>query len=187
MNAPRLARVGDAVAAAGLRAAGYTRITRLVFLRSDAGRILPPPDLHLEAYSAATVAAFGEVLLASYIGTLDCPELNDDRPAGAILGMYCGTAGTAEWYLARVGGVPAAILLLTPALATWGLAYLGLAPAFRGRGLGTKLTQFALARSGGALSLNVDERNLAALAIYAKFGFRAYAESDVYLQLDGAT
>ena len=179
-----------------LERAGFARVTELSFLARDVSPADQHPDqpaaadpsVTIEPYSAATAGAFAAVLMASYVGTLDCPELNGTRSDDEIVAGYrdASPSSTREWYLAARGGEPAGVLLLSaPARGAWGLTYLGLAPAARGRGLGRALTRFAVGRAaaGGAagLTLNVDVRNVPARRLYAGAGFAEYDRRDVYL------
>ena len=81
------------------------------------------------------------------------------------------------------------VLLLTdvPEWRGWDLAYLGVVPEARGRGLGRQLAIKALraARSGGAtqLTLAVDARNFPAWHLYARLGFEAFDNREVYLNI----
>jgi ribosomal protein S18 acetylase RimI-like enzyme len=203
------AKVVQAVVRAGesgipaLERAGVGRVTELSFLSRDIvpadadrpdpvlrGVTIPGPPVTIEPYSSATAAAVADVLIASYDGTLDCPELNDIRTAEEILAGYrdASGSGTREWYLAARGSKPVGVLLLSaPGPATWGLTYLGLIPAARGVGFGRALTRFAVRRAatGGAtdLTLNVDVRNVPALRLYATEGFEEFDRREVYLAI----
>ncbi|HMP62021.1 MAG TPA: GNAT family N-acetyltransferase [Phenylobacterium sp.] len=94
-----------------------------------------------------------------------------------------------NWFLARFDGEPIGIMLLTclDAEGIWELAYLGLAPAWRGRGLGRALvhqaTAQAIARGAEMLLVAADRRNLPALGLYRSAGFVDTGEQDVLLHL----
>jgi ribosomal protein S18 acetylase RimI-like enzyme len=177
--------------------AGFDRVTELAFLAVDLPPLPPQsrgerepndPALTLEPYSPANAAAFAGVLMASYDGTLDCPELNGTRSADEVVAGYrdAGPGGTREWFLASTGSVPVGVLMLTaPPAGAWVLTYLGVVPAARGRGAGRALTRTAVGRAAAAgapgSSLNVDVRNEPARRLYAGEGFAEYDRREVYL------
>jgi mycothiol synthase len=122
-----------------------------------------------------------EVLNASYEHTLDCPGLRGYRRTEDILeGHKSSGHFTPElWTLLWLEGRPAGALLLNPAAdhQSVELVYLGLAPAARGRGLGTALLHHGFGlladRSERTIHLAVDEANVRALRLYLREGFVA--------------
>lgn len=160
----------------------------------DAALTLADAPVEMTPYHPADEEAFGQLLLASYEATLDCPELNGTRPPGAILQGYAEASpeGGSEWYCAHWEGTPVAILLLSspgPGKSPWHLTYLGIIPEFRRRGLGRWLTRWALRRAAEAgtrgITLNVDCRNLPSLVLYEREGFHVYGRRAAYLWLAG--
>ncbi|MGL6097393.1 MAG: GNAT family N-acetyltransferase [Fimbriiglobus sp.] len=135
--------------------------------------------------------AFGELLLATYDGSLDCPELNGARSAAEVLAGYAGQvdthAGEPVWFRVEAAGRPVGVVLLGrgPQPGVTDLMYLGLLPKVRGRRWGGTLLRFALARAAdfGAewITLSVDVRNAPARAMYARERFREYDVQDVFL------
>ena len=149
------------------------------------GRGTPPKGggdegrLTIDPYCPANASAFAGVLMASYDGTRDCPELNGTRSADEVVTGYrdAGPGGSREWFLASAGRTPVGVLLLAgPPAGAWVLTYLGVVPAARGRGVGRALTRFAVRRAAAAaapgLTLNVDVRNAPALAAVRRRGVR---------------
>jgi mycothiol synthase len=148
------------------------------------------PSFSITPYSSANASAFADTLLASYDGTLDCPELNGTRSADEIIAGYRETTpgGPREWFLAYVDNSPVAVLLLSgPPTGAWTLTYLGVVPFVRGQGIGRSLTRFAMSRAAAAsapgMTLNVDVRNEPARRLYAAEGFVEYDRREVYLAL----
>jgi ribosomal protein S18 acetylase RimI-like enzyme len=94
----------------------------------------------------------------------------------------------ADWWLVTVGGVPAAICLLSEQRASLGEGYvgvLGVLKEFRGRGLAQMLLQrsFVLYRDRGrtAIALGVDATNTTgAVALYEKVGMHAALVMEAY-------
>jgi ribosomal protein S18 acetylase RimI-like enzyme len=175
---------------------GFRHPTALAFLGRDiSGRDNLPIDsralpLTVEPYSPGNAATFSETLLASYDGTLDCPELNDTRTGDEILAGYrdASPSGIREWSLVSRRGKAVAVLMLSaPDRGAWALTYLGITPAARGVGLGRSMTRIAIRRAGVAgapgLTLNVDLRNVPALRLYASEGFSEYSRREVYLRI----
>jgi ribosomal protein S18 acetylase RimI-like enzyme len=176
---------------------GYTHITDLFYLKKDLAepRNLPggrhAPGLMCEDYTSCPRELFHSTLLASYQDTLDCPELNDARTADEIVTGYLAMPGCRpeRWWLARLHGEAAAVLVLTEvaSASTWDLTYLGVVPAARGRGVGRVLTHKALteARATGAaqITLTLDARNRPASQLYGSFGFDVFDRRAVYLAL----
>ena len=129
------------------------------------------------------------VLLASYDGTLDGPELNDLRtPDEVLAGQVEAAPDVVRWWLAERDGEPAGVLILADSDRPdeWDVSYLGVAPRHRRRGLGRRLVAFAIDRAAeagvGSLTLSVDTRNGPARGLYESFGFRVEGLQDVYLK-----
>lgn len=187
-------RAAERPRAAALERDGFRHVTRLVFLGRDLAPDDPAPadsPLTFRPVPGPT-AAFADALLATYDGTLDCPELNGTRPGDEILAGYLAASPVRPplWWLAEDGATPVGVLLLAPRDdgPAAELTYLGLIPSARGLGLGRHLLRFALrqaaARGCSRLLLSVDERNEPALRLYRGHGFRPFDRRDVFLLLD---
>jgi ribosomal protein S18 acetylase RimI-like enzyme len=150
-----------------------------------------PPELTLSLFRDDDATAFSELLIATYEDTLDCPELNDVRTPGETLASLRGNSreNLPLWYQAEVNGIPAGVLLLNPAEPprNWELTYLGLTKPYRNRGYGIALVSgaFAKAREGGAvgMTLTTDRRNVHAIRLYERAGFRVAGTYEVYLKM----
>jgi ribosomal protein S18 acetylase RimI-like enzyme len=170
---------------APLERRGFRHTTQLALLRSDLPAAREPPRLSLTA-PRALAANFAATLIATNEGTLDCPELNAPRTAAEILAGFTSSGATA-WHLASLSGEPVGVVLIEyakdPEAAE--LTYLGIAPAFRGRGLGAELLKFATSEAAGArlaeLKVSVDARNAPAMKLYAAHGFAEYDRREVWL------
>jgi mycothiol synthase len=172
---------------------GFPHITRLWYLRHyldlPVSLLLAKERLSFQSYRRADRRLFNDVLLRTYEGTLDCPEVNGVRSIEEVVVGHQsqGKYDAGRWWLAFDGANPIGVLLLIemPEAHYWELAYVGVIPAFRGRGHGRELIRKALfeARAGeaGQLSLSVDERNVPACNLYHGFGFEPYDEREVYL------
>lgn len=142
-------------------------------------RARPLQDLGTAGRPTAERRALLKALRASYVDTLDCPELCGLREAEDILESHVATGqhSPATWWLVEEGGEPGGCCLLTRTdERSAELVYLGLGPGLRGRGLAMPLLRLGLGRLGGAVRevrCAVDERNGPAMRLYARAGFAA--------------
>jgi ribosomal protein S18 acetylase RimI-like enzyme len=173
---------------------GFSHITSLSYLRH--GLESRPPassdnSLHYEPYEAATQQAFAQILLRTYEGTLDCPELNGLRTVEEILAGHRaqGRFDPQHWWLVLEEAQPVGVLLINAATdeRAWELIYMGLIPPARGRGLGRQILAKALHEAWQArvrkLTLSVDCRNLPALHLYQQAGFEVRDQREVFLAI----
>ncbi len=133
-----------------------------------------------EAQSDADLLA---ALDASYLNTLDCPELCGLRETADILASHksTGTFDPSLWMLITMNDVPSGCVLLSrcPEQRTIELVYLGLGEALRGKGLGKLLLSHCIAKArtatpGWPVTCAVDERNIPALRLYGGMGFTVF-------------
>ncbi|GIW97606.1 MAG: hypothetical protein KatS3mg111_0939 [Pirellulaceae bacterium] len=142
-------------------------------------------------FSAAEIARgqLVELLNQTFVGTLDCPALNELRTPEEFMDSFLhdrDLTDDLQWYVATVGEELAGCLFLTPlAEELMEITYLGLRPQFRQRGYGRYLVEHArnLATSRGAKMLltAVDANNLPAVRIYRRGGFQVLQRMSVYL------
>jgi ribosomal protein S18 acetylase RimI-like enzyme len=153
------------------------------------------PRLEWRPFGPAIEAEFRSVLQATYLGSLDMPELEGARGLDDILAGHraAGLFVAERWQLGRVPGEPdaAAVLLLAelPGRDAWEVIYLGLTPAARGRGLGRVVLHHALELARGhtpRLELAVDLRNTPAVRLYRSAGFTVRDRRAVHLALLGS-
>jgi ribosomal protein S18 acetylase RimI-like enzyme len=167
---------------------GFRPITRLCQLERQL-HDLPTAvdtDLRFEAYRPSLAAEFAATLEQTYLGTLDCPELNGRRSVDEILAGHRGQGRFDPhfWWLAYAGDQPAGVVLLAemPDGLTCELAYLGVVPQFRRHGVGRAMTLHALCNCPATrMTLVVDVRNLPAHRLYESLGFREFETSTVLL------
>jgi ribosomal protein S18 acetylase RimI-like enzyme len=183
---PEDAGGGDALARHG-----FAPVTRMWQMRRDVPPVPPPVHADIVPLADAGEDVFRRALLDTFTDALDCPELNGLRtPEETIAGHRAGAPDLSRWWLARLGGGPAGVLILSESAATdvWEVGYLGVVPAARRRGVGRALADFAVrqAATAGAraLMLLVDERNRPAIDLYKKAGFRLVDIHNVYLRTD---
>lgn len=180
-----------------LRASQFTHLAQLSYLSRPvpSGRYKPgiawPKNVTLEPYRDAIRHDFVTVLDASYVETLDCPELHGLRATDDVLAGHMATPAFEPdlWSLLRLSGEAAGVLLLNPSPASRSieLVYFGLARSARGRGLGRQLLRFGLQRIAGRrekhIALAVDERNEPARMLYASEGFRRLFSKSAFIRV----
>jgi len=162
---------------------GFRHLTRLLYLTRRVAKPRPKfvtrVELSWNTYHEDRAQLFHEALDATYVESLDCPELTGLRPTADVLAGHRGSVNfdPAIWFVAMRGAAPAGVVLLNriPGGDTLELAYMGVAQVWRGKGVANALLDRAVAaaREIGAkrLSLAVDHRNVPARQMYAKWGF----------------
>ena len=174
---------------------GFEHVTQLSNMRreidAEADRLPAGCVLDGEFFFPQLRDTFSQLLLGTFEGTFDCPELNGLRTADEVFDGYTPERGriTGPWFLVKEAGRPIGVVMLDRSgePGDWEIAYLGLVPEARGRGWGGKLVRFALdqaARGGArALRLCVDPRNNPAIRLYRRNGFIEHDRQDVYLAI----
>lgn len=179
----------ERIRASPLERAGFRFVTQLAFLaRPVASESLPQSASGLVMTPVVgPEPRFVQTLLATYVGTLDCPELNGARSGEEILAGHEAKADRSDWFLVSVNEEPIGVVMFAPGpqIDMLDLSYVGLVPAARRKGYGRELVEFALrhaAQTGAAwLGLSVDVRNEPALRLYRAQGFRECDLQDVFL------
>ncbi|QEH39020.1 Mycothiol acetyltransferase [Aquisphaera giovannonii] len=172
---------------------GMPRVTELVYLERDTRIPLadpPPPRLAWRSFDPEQPDTFCRLLQATYIASLDMPELDGIRSLQEVIEGHRATGRfvPSRWRIGQVEGEPeaAALLLLAdiPDREVWEVVYLGLTPPARGRGLGRAAIAQALelaAPHAPRLELAVDLRNTPATRLYASTGFVPFDRRSVHL------
>lgn len=165
-----------------LHAGGFQPLATLLYLFSQEASfpLQPPPTvLEFEPYSRASHPRLARVVEATYVGSLDCPGLDNVRKIEDVLEGYraTGVFSPARWLIVRHQGQDVGCLLLTdhPDAESWELIYMGLIPSARGNGWGEQISHYAqwLTRQAGRprLVVAVDEANAPAIRMYTAAGF----------------
>lgn len=189
----------ETAAREALRAAGFTQIGDLAYMRRPPGPMPAapghaassqlPPGFEVRSV-AELLATHGEAdadrllidaLADSYVRTLDCPELCGLRDVADVLDSHkhVGRYDPALWWVVFADHKPCgcALFSVSPEHDSVELVYLGLGPSCRGRGLGSALLDRCLRALGkgllrsGGVTCAVDTRNTPALRLYAHAGF----------------
>jgi len=169
-----------------LKPFGFVWQTELFFLArtfTEPWLEVSEPAWSAESYSSATHARFARLIEATYQDSLDCRVLEGMRTGEEALASHklSGEFAADHWQIFTRAGQDAALLLLSEHASQDAveLVYFGVAPNFRGQGLGRAVLQRALstARDLGraAIFLAVDAGNNYANDLYAEFGFAELA------------
>jgi len=191
----------EATTCSALSRAGFLRIGELMYMRRVFGK--PPPVVPGDWPSGVSVvpastlgpeerldSALILAMEASYIETLDCPELCGIREGRDVLASHraTGVFDPALWWLVIEAGSPCGCMLISrcPDARSAELVYLGLAPRLRGRGIGSRLLAMGIERSRGPgldeMTCAVDARNAPAIGLYERFGFRSFARRTAFVK-----
>lgn len=199
---------GDAWAESAFRGAGFVCVGDLEYRRRalspsehkpSTRRIDWPPDVRVAPLSSLPQSERDPVLLRvldeSYVETRDCPELCGMRATSDILASHYATGvfDPSLWFVVfikdRHGAErPAGCMLLNRVIEQRALelVYVGLSKNARGRGIGAKLMDLALASAAepriDAITCAVDCRNLPALRMYDRFGFGAIGRRRAFVR-----
>jgi ribosomal protein S18 acetylase RimI-like enzyme len=181
---------------------GFDRLTTVQHLALDLASAQPaaedrrvngagvkPMAIHWLPATHLAKSRVERLIDATFVGTLDCPALNELRQQPQVLeGMLDGRdfRRVASWDLLVIDRELVGCVFLSehpPNVAE--LAYMGLVPAARGKKLGHELMKRAMERSkllgSCALLAAVDENNTPAIKLYSKFGFRCQQKLSVWL------
>ncbi len=181
----------DCPHATALERAGMRYVTEIVFATRTMQPSLPRGESQLVIQAVpSSHPELATLLLRTYEGTVDLPELNGTRTAADIISAYetFWNDETPLWFLAMQAGVAVGVLCLSlQPDRTIELTYLGLVPEARGRGFGEEILRFALDRAttenAPTIHLSIDARNAPAFRLYRKHGFDETARRKVYLAI----
>lgn len=184
---------GDSANRQVLDVNGFPHLTDLHYLLHPVSSTPPvgfADELETETFDPTTnVKRFEKVLVRTYIGTLDCPELDGLRTPQDALEAHRATGhfNPRRWWLVRDRGCDAGLLLLNahPDRDLLEIVYVGVVPEARGRGVGQFLVQKAIAQAHQerrSIVLAVDQRNHPARKLYARLGFLQLTVQSVHVR-----
>jgi ribosomal protein S18 acetylase RimI-like enzyme len=161
--------------------------------RTRSGESSPPADarpaltqpgsrrVEIAVYRDCDPSTFHATLVRAHDESLDCPELHGRLTPDEVLAGYRDTApDPGGWWLAVADDQPAGVLLMNGNE----LTFLGVVPEWRGKGVGRRLLEMALARTSG-LTLVVDARNAPAIRLYRSAGLAFVGAREVFLYFPG--
>ena len=154
-----------------------------------------PSDVRVESVHAlGDIATWRErmecALEASYVDSLDCPELYGVRDTADVLDSHLATGqwNPSLWWLVERAQSALGVALFNPLGDGVGceLVYVGLGPELRGLGLGRTLLWKGIAacaaRGMREMTCAVDRRNAPAMRLYESLGFREFARREAFVR-----
>ncbi len=181
---------------------GFPRLTELLFMHRSLTLPVSPasaaePLQSIAFDEAANRARFARTLDATYIDTLDCPEVTAGcRTADDALESHklTGRFDPQRWRLyQQADGQDVGLLLMSEHLPerVWEVVYFGVDSRFRGKGFGMGILLDGLQRAqqtgGSEVVLAVDIRNTLAISLYAKLGFEEFDRRIVHARISQAS
>lgn len=183
----------DRASAAMLQAGGFANAAELLYLAAGAHefpRVPPTLPFEVEPYHGEQLPRLAQLIERTYVGTLDCPQIDGLRSTADVLAGYeaVGVFRPELWQIARheSDDVGCVLLNLHPDVGHAEIVYLAVVPEVRGRGFGLDLARHAqwLARQAACEQtvLAVDAANEPAIRVYAAAGFREFDRKAVWIK-----
>lgn len=178
---------------ASLEAAGFRKLTELLFLQRPLIDPLPPPvslDAELVAFSDQVAGRFSDAIERTYQDSRDCPGFAGIRDAADALRSYraVGTFSPKRWRLVTLNGRDIAVILVNgrPEDRASEIVYLGVCPEARRVGWAKRLVASILheACEAGLDSVltSVDGTNTAAVNLYGRLGFSPIGRRHIFVR-----
>lgn len=179
--------------AARLVRAGYRHLADLDYLVCVCDlfpRDKPPSELEFAPCTADDAPRLAQLIERTYIGSLDCAELDGMRKMDDVLAGYqqSGKYRSQWWLFVQHAGQDVGCILLTdyPEHDQAELMYMGVVPEHRGKGWGVQITRYAQWLIGQAprarMVLAVDNVNWPAQGVYTAAGFDHWDRRRVYIR-----
>lgn len=172
---------------------GFLHVSNVMTMESrdrgsvvNLGRLVESP-IELDASDASDVR-LTNLIQATYTDSLSDPSLGADHSAAGFLQrLKFESPDHQDRFIARVNGNDAAVCLLSrynkPGQVV--IRYLGVAPQYRGRKLGSRILAGSLASVWSPAyehaSVDVDQHNSYAVAIYEELGFGMTSQAAEYV------
>ena len=169
--------------AKSLKAGGFTEMATLVYLQQElhgsTQEAVLDPSIELVTWSPEQRPLFAQAILESYEETLDCPGMLGLRHIDDIIAshMASGCFMPELWFVAKIDGQPAAVMLLNlvPQRQALELVYLGVDLSWRRQGIAKKLLSYGIGKCRrydvSNMILAVDDSNTPAKHLYQEMGF----------------
>ncbi len=149
-------------------------------INSRIGIVRIPPGVSWLMYSEKNHKLFADVIERSWIDSLDCPGMTGYRTVEQTIESYksAGVFTRTFWSMILIDDNPAGVCLLSPLGSGQSieLTYTGVVPEARGKGLGKIMLNRAISLSAidgyKIMTLAVDDKNLYAMDLYEKSGFK---------------
>jgi ribosomal protein S18 acetylase RimI-like enzyme len=177
-----------------LRHIGFRYLAELLYMSADLAKFpvaAPPGELEYVEYQSTDRGRLMELIGRTYMGTLDCVDLDGVRDLDHVINGYqaTGVFRPENWLFVQNGGQDVGVLLLAdhPKGRHWELMYMALVPEARGRGWGRQITRYAqwLARGVNVerIVVAVDAANMPAVKMYRECGFELWDRRVVFVRV----
>jgi mycothiol synthase len=177
-----------------LQHVGFRHLADLRYMTAESARFpvaAPDGELEYAPYYGSQRGRLMDLVGRTYVGTLDCRDLDGVRDLDHVIKGYeaTGVYRPENWLFVRHKGADVGVLLLAdhPRGRHWELMYMALVPEARGRGWGRQITRYAqwLARGAGTdrIVVAVDVANLPAVAMYRDSEFELWDQRAVYVRV----
>jgi ribosomal protein S18 acetylase RimI-like enzyme len=180
--------------------AGFSYLTDLNYLFRNTETAVPSrpaPRLCFESYSPENRGRLESIIERTYVGSLDCPQVDGVRSMHDVLDGYFATGVFQPqfWQLVSIAGedgqasaeVGCLLLADQPTTQQLELVYMGVLPQQRGKGFGQEIVERAIQLAVNAarprIVLAVDTANHPGLDLYESTGFHAFDERRLYLHV----
>ncbi|MGA2266572.1 MAG: GNAT family N-acetyltransferase [Phycisphaerae bacterium] len=191
-----------------VQAAGFSPLARLAHMRLAlawaAGGESPGPssgprgragEISWRSAEQFSMEELASVITATYEDSLDCPPLHGRRSIDDVITCHraSGVFRPRSWWIVDVGGAAAGCVLMNDSTAGYSaeIVYLGVAPRFRGQGLGRCMLRHAAAdakaRGLERIELAVDDKNSYAKRLYESEGYRVMRRQWAYVLFPNAS
>ena len=169
--------------AKSFKTGGFTEMATLVYLQQELNASVQEveldPSIEMVTWNADRRALFAQAILESYEETRDCPGMLGLRHIDDIIAshMASGRFVPELWFVAKIDGQPAAVMLLNlvPQRQALELVYLGVGLPWRRRGISKKLLSYGVGLCGrydvSSIILAVDDSNVPAKHLYQEMDF----------------
>jgi ribosomal protein S18 acetylase RimI-like enzyme len=191
--AQALLRCDDEATAAVFADVHFSHAADLLYMAAETTQLPVEPfslPFDMEAFSPNQSQRLARLLERTYIGTLDCPQMDNLRKTEDVIVGYqaVGEFRPELWQIARHEGADVGCLLvnLHPEVEHAEVVYMALVPEVRGRGWGYLLARHAqwLAREAHCVRvvLAVDAANEPAICPYGRAGFLVFDRRAVWIK-----
>jgi mycothiol synthase len=165
-----------------LERAGYEKLTELTYMKldlTDAHVWRNDARLVWRSYEQFDLDELGELIDATYLGSMDCPMLHGVREVTDVIAGHkdTGIFTPQSWWIVEMKGSPVGCILVNDSrtVPASEIVYVGVVPSFRRQGIARVMLRRAAAdaRAEGrmALTLAVDTCNTYARKLYQGEGF----------------
>jgi mycothiol synthase len=190
--AQSLVTPSDSASSEWLEIGGFSHAADLLYLTADVSQTAPGASqlpFVMEPFTSGAKQRLVNVIQRTYVGTLDCPQLDGLRDTADVIEGYqaVGEFRPELWFFVREENRDVGCLLINlhPDVEHAEIIYLAVVPEARGNGWGLALVKYAIWVAQQSHSqrvvLAVDAANEPAVRMYAVAGFDVFDRREVWL------